>query len=372
MKEWFSELERISLNNKYYIESNTILDSYMKFKRKKRPILLSEKKYELYESDGLIQLWFQTPACRFSTLGKCTMCNYWSGNHITDITKIIASEVKIISQYRTLLINTCGSCLDQNEVSIDDLIYLLDWISHSSVESVIFESHWTTLTDNVLKLINSKLTNQTVYYEMGIESTNYDSLYYFLNKPSSLIDVHALTNRIHSYNAKCIMNVILGVPFLNPEEQLIDAIETIRDLLDNGADYLVIFPINIKPYTLIMDLYKRDEYVRVPAKIISNLLLENFSDSLSKINIAWFGDRLEENVIPPASCIICERDTIDYFKQYNEVDDDKQRQELLKKVSNIRCDCIDQYMSYKRKGTLFERINQSYDEIIEVIKSETT
>ena len=376
MKKWFSDEERTLLNTVCQLtdgdDCNTLLDKYMKYKRRKRPVLSQNQKYTLYESGGLLQLWFQTSPCRFSTQGKCTMCNYWNGNYIPGLVKKITDEVTISPDYHTLLINTCGSCLDVKEVPQDELVCILDWISVSPVKRVIFETHWTTLTDSMLSLIQSKLPDKIIFYEIGIESTNPDTLYYFLNKPTSIMNMHKIINKVHSHHAKCIMNLVIGVPFLNPEEQLTDASESMRELLENGADYLVLFPINIKPHTLVMDLYQQGQYARIPSRIIADFLLNYFSDSLHKINVSWFGDRLEDDVIPPASCDTCYQDTTELLKMYNEEDETDRRQELLKKIASIQCNCIRQYMSFKKEGTLLERVSRSYSALIEVMKRETT
>ena len=48
------------------------------------------------------------------------------------------------------------------------------------------------------------------------------------------------------------------------------------------------------------------------------------------------------------------------------------REELLKKIASIQCNCIRQYMSFKKEGTLLERVSRSYSALIEVMKRETT
>ena len=365
--EWFTDKERMLINSLYQLDlnngSNTVLDAYMRSKRIHRPILPSSKRYELYESIGLTQLWFQTPPCRFSVSGKCTMCNYWNGKHIPGLVKQIVTEVKLQDSCHTLLINTCGSCLDTREIPRDELICLLGWIANAHVESVIFESHWTTLTNDTLSLIHEILSHKKVFYEIGIESTNPDSLFYLLNKPSSLTDFRKIIERVHSYNAQCIMNIIFGTPFLNSEEQILDAVSSIHELFEKQADYVVLFPINIKPCTLVMDLYKHQQYARVPIKMIAELLLDHFADVLDKINVAWFGDRFEEGVIPPASCDTCGASTVELLKRYNDENENDARQKILEQITAIHCGCKEKYISFRTFGTLHERLNKYYSEL---------
>lgn len=364
MTKWFTLQEKEQLDSMFNINyrsgSNALLDKYMKSIRQGRPVLALDKKYELYESNDLLQLWFQTPPCRFSVLGKCTMCNYWNGSYNPDLVQSMVKEVILPDTCHTLLINTCGSCLDPKEVPARDLSVLLDWIQRCPVKRVIFETHWSTLSSNTLELIDKIIPDKEVFYEIGIESTNYDTLFYVLNKPSSQINTASLIRRIHDHNALCIMNVVLGIPFMNPQEQIKDAVSSIQELLEQHADSIVLFPINVKPHTMLMQLYNNEHYSTVPIKLLAYILLKYFSDKLDRINTAWYGDRLEEGVIPPSSCNTCGKTAISLFKQYNDEDNNENRRLILKKIMNIDCGCLDAYFSKTVSGRPYDRVKDNY------------
>jgi uncharacterized Fe-S cluster-containing MiaB family protein len=157
------------------------------------------------------------------------------------------------------------------------------------------------------------------------------------------------------------MNVIFGAPFLNPEEQVEDAVRSISYLLDNHSDYIVLFPVNIKPHTLFMDLYQRGEYHPVPIRIMADMLLDYFSDKLEKINVAWFGDRSEEGVIPPAYCRICGQRTVYLFQQYNMLETANERKIILQQIRRLECNCNVNYLSEKKQGNIYDRVIQYYN-----------
>ena len=364
MTKWFTPQEKQKLgaifNIDYRSGSNKLLDKYMNTIRERRPVLASDKKYELYESNDLIQLWFQTPPCRFSVLGKCTMCNYWNGKYNPNLIQSMVKEIVLPDTCRTLLINTCGSCLDPQEVPPKDLIRLLDWVQQCPAKRVIFETHWSTLSTETLELINRSIPDKKIFYEIGIESTNDDTLFYLLNKPSSHINAASLIKRIHDHNACCIMNVVLGIPFMNPQEQIMDTVSSIQNLLEQHADYIVLFPINIKPYTMFMQLYNNDCYSTVPIKLLAYILLKYFPDKLDRINTAWFGDRHEEGVIPPYSCDICGETTISLFKRYNDEEKTEIRRRILEQIMGINCGCLENYLSKSVLGRPYKRVKDSY------------
>lgn len=60
---------------------------------------------------------------------------------------------------------------------------------------------------------------------------------------------------IHSFDISVIANLLVGIPFLTSKEQLKNALESIKWCEEHEIDEIDLFPINIKPYTL---LYKLD------------------------------------------------------------------------------------------------------------------
>lgn len=344
--------------------SNIILDNYMLKLRKNRSVLPSSLTHTIFKRDGYVQFWFQTPPCKYSQAGKCTICNYWNGRKIEGLLDNVLSTTNIPEAGDTLLINTCGSCLDKSEVSELELKKILKWIGNSSVRRVIFETHWSTISENYLSLISTDLVGKEVFYEVGVESMSSETLFYSLNKSHGNMDLNELINLIHKYDSKCITNVVYGAPFLTQMEQINDVIETIAGLINKKVDNIVLFPVNIKPNTLIKSLYDNKEYSLVPSKIMASILLENFSEYLEIIDLAWYGDHTEENVISPNSCEICRNPTLDYYNKYNNEDNPIVRKELLAKVSNIDCGCINEFLCTIDKRSFFERIDYYYNKIL--------
>lgn len=370
MLDLFTDEERKKLNALFNIDpingNNSVLDRYMKAQRKKWPVLPPDKRYEVYQSNELFQLWLQTPPCRFAVAGKCTICNYWKGKRIPNLLQSVLEEVEIPDSCNTILINTCGSCLDPAEISHNELPILLNWLVQSPVSRIIFETHWTTLTPDLLCIIDSHLSEKDVMYEIGLESANPDTLIYLLNKPSSITSISTIIHNIHSHHATCIMNVVFGAPLLTPREQIADVVSSISFLLKHHVDYIVLFPINIKPNTLLMDLYIDGNYQPVPAKIISDILLDHFPENLDRINIAWFGDRRENGVVPPARCNICGQEVVNLFKQYNSSETTQLRRELLERVSLIKCSCTDTFLSHNDSSRPYKRVSDFYNQIKKV------
>ena len=367
MIEWLSFDERQALDNMFDIDfcsgKNRLLDSYMMNKRKNRKKLSPVNTHMAFQRDNYIQVWFQTPPCRYSTRGKCTICNYWNGNRIPNLMRQVLPNLNFPTTGNTFLINTCGSCLDPVELSQNELELLLRWIHERNFKEVIFETHLHTLSENTLCRIRDALPEKKVLYEIGIESVNIDTLFYCLNKSSVLSELPSVIERIHKYRAACVANIVLGAPFLNPEEQIEDAYRSIQYLLEQKVDYLTLFPINVKPQTLPMELYENGEYNLVPTKLLAEILLKIPESELNRINLAWFGDHIEEGVILPVHCEICGRKTVDLLSRFNREDSNPIRKSLLEQIHEIDCDCIRSYMDKTDRETLYLRIRRYYSYI---------
>lgn len=368
MLEWFNSEERKLLDQNFGLDfhngKNPVLDNYMIQKRNQRPCLSPTDTHVVFQNDDYVQFWFQTPPCRFSESGKCTICNYWSGKRIPGLLENVLKEYKLPESCDTFILNTCGSCLDPTEISDEDLMILFKWLAESNLESIIFETHWSTLTEKMLKKIHDFFPDKEISYEIGIESANMDTLFYCLNKPSSIKNLSPIIERIHKYNASCIMNVIFGTPFLTPSEQIKDAFSSVKYLLNHDADYIVVFPVNIKKYTLLTDMYDNNEYVSVPIKAMAEFFLRFPENVLNRINVAWFGDHEEKGVIPPAGCSVCRKKTIQLFKNFNSEKSNVIRKKILQEICEIDCNCVSSYIENEDERNLYSRIFYYYKKIL--------
>lgn len=367
MKERLIQFERDLIDSLFGLDykngRNPLMDNYMIKLRKDRECVSIENTHMVFHNDDFYQIWFQSPACRYSMSGKCTICNYWGGRKIKDLMKITLPKIHLPGSCKTVLINTCGSCLDTSELPSEELDHLLEWLGNCPAQNVIFETHWSTLSDDMLKKINDFLPDKVIYYEIGLESANKDTLFYCLNKPSSVTDLSSIMDRLHRYNSFGIVNVLFGIPFLNFEEQIEDTYSSIEFFLEQNADYIVVFPVNIKPMTLPMELYRSGDYSAVSVKQLAEIILRFPDDVLNKINVAWFGDHEEDGVISPTYCNVCGPQTIDLFKRFNNESGCSMRKKYLKDIYNIHCGCTSSFPNDNRNADFCSRLISYYERI---------
>lgn len=298
-----TEEERKYLDDKYALRQkcggNALLGSVMRYFRKSRSILDPGDAFSIFETNELVQIWLQTPACRFSQEGKCTVCNYWAGRKVPGLVERMKRTICIPEGTNTILINTCGSCLDPQELMIDEQNQLFKWLNKQPAEDIILETHMFTLSEDTVRRVRDLIPDKNLFFEIGQESINGDVQFYSLNKSLPERGVDTVINRIHRYGAKSIVNVILGAPFLNREEQIRDAVESIIGLLQKGTDYIMLFPVNIKPDTLVSYLYNAGIYSLIDGGMIARVMDELPEKYLSRVGIAWYGEHQETGVLPP-------------------------------------------------------------------------
>lgn len=328
------EKERIYLDNKYQLDhtsgNNSLLSLAMQYIRKNRTILDSTNTFSAFETNKLIQIWLQTPVCKFSQMGKCTICNYWAGQKIPGLITQMQKSIVIPQNVNTILINTCGSCLDTNELTIGEQELLLQWLNEQAVENIILETHMSTLSEYTVQRVRKILPHKRLFFEIGQESIDRDVQFYSLNKPLSEKGRSVIIDRLHRYGAGCIINVVLGAPFLNEEEQVWDAIESINQLLQENTDYIMLFPVNIKPNTLVYILYKMGLYDIVDSNMIAKVLDALPEKFLPKVDVAWYGEHQESGVISPYIPNVYKREFLAILSAYNSSESAIERKQQVK------------------------------------------
>jgi radical SAM enzyme (TIGR01210 family) len=322
----------------------TLLNKAVLRERLKRPKVGDSLPFTVFTSGKFIQLWVNSPACKFSLSGKCTICDYWDGSASDDsVSKACIHIEDNGGYYDTLLLGTCGSCLCEEELTNENLFKILHSIAKTSIKRVILESHLVYASVEKIKTILKVLGGREVVIEYGQESTSEYVLKYCLNKPSMLnkIDIRHL----QVASVRVIANVVLGAPFLTVRQRIQDAIDSIRDLLSRGVDGVVLFPVNIKPYTLIKYLFDTGYYKRVNAAEIAMALSSFTADELARIELAWFEpsrerlDAYEETGLSPQYCEKCGRVLLDHLFAYRAEISGKQRKAIVGEAVQDLCSC---------------------------------
>lgn len=357
--------EKQQLNEKYKLLSgrgpdNHLLGRAMRTLRSHRAVLPPENAFGLFRTADYVQLWIQTEACRHSKAGSCTVCNYWNGKHCPGIIDELIVQDQLPVDCHTLLLNTCGSCLDPLELSREEQDKLFAWIVRHPYKKIIFETHADTLDQETVGRVCEHFQKQEVLFEFGIESSSADTLFYCLNKRPPQKSVPEIVEMVHQYGAFCIANVLLGAPFLSRQEQVEDAVRTIQELLQQGVDYITLFPVNIKAYTLLYFLCQHQQYDVVCGDMIVDVLAQFTASELPRIDVAWYGEHREEGTVPPHFCSRCQVELPKLLQKYNHVESSLEREIVLTKMRSLRCACLPEDARIRQADSLYSRLDRGY------------
>jgi len=317
-----------------------------------RPLTPEGKKLTLWRpSKDFLHCCVESRGCRFSRdHGACVMCDYGIGRNITpheletELALQLQPQLKFVSR---VLFGSYGSVFDVEEISEDCFDVILDFIVAQKIQNVIFETHCSTVTAGKLKKIQDRLLAEDieVSIEMGYESCDEFILEHCLNKTINLNQLKNAVELIHDYQMAVTLNVLLGAPFLSKREQLDMALESVAWAFEQKADHVVVFPCNIKPFTLLYQLYENDLYAPVSQWMLVTLLSRISEDKLNRISLSWYGDRKNfyENdsfpLIPPRDCEKCHDSIFQLYHSFMKEGDSKERKKLVDAFLGERMDC---------------------------------
>lgn len=317
--------------------------------RSDRPLDPSERAIVVFQQGCFLQLTFQTQGCRFSAGGSCSMCNYGHGRQ-PDANRLMNELHKVLNScgnhVETILLGTSGSFLDEKEIPESLRNRILQAVFRSGIPQIIIETHYTSISDSVLHRISQLLSGRKIELEVGLETVNPWIGEHILNKRIDLSEFEEIIAAAHHYEMTVTVNLLLGIPFYTEAAQLSDAKASIRWALSKKVDYIIVFPLNIHPYTLFERLYQKG-LVQPPSLWLAVRLLSELDDfELEHVSMAWYGNRSvdykEGRVsILPQACGTCRETLLSFFEAFYVSRDleDRKRQIADLLQTPLLCDC---------------------------------
>lgn len=320
--------------------------------RKSRPMLPANEICDIFYDNNLVEICFLSKRCRNDLRGSCIMCDYGAMLGTASISEYIdkASDVLkgLDSSVDTILLSTNGSFLDESQISFELLCSILELISKSHVKCVEIETHYKDVSLERLELLKQFLPNKKIMIEMGLETINPKYQSYIVMKGVSIPDFEKTIALIQNMEMDIECNVMVGLPFLSEKEQFEDALASIRWVFEHQCTP-VLFPVNIKPYTLLMDMYQSGYYAPISQWMIPVLLDSLPTEQLEQITVAWYGNREDiystcnMRTIFPVSCDKCKVQIAEFYIRFLHAKSGAERKKVLAKLfSSVHCNCSSQ------------------------------
>lgn len=331
------------------IMPNNILIEANKYIKQSRPYLPEDVICDTFRNNSFMELAFMSKRCPNDAFGSCIMCDYGAlreektaSMYIEEMNKILTREKGI----KYLLICTNGSILNPSQFSEETLYKVLQEIAKTDIPHIIIETHYNDVSEQKLVSIKRLTPNKNLTLELGLETLSQCYQDTMIMKHINIDNFEKTISMIQSYGISVDLNILLGLPFLSAKEQFNDTLKTVTWALEHGCSP-VIFPVNIKPYTLLMHMYKKLFYTPVSHWLLILLLNAIEVEQLPKITISYYGNRTEdyydmtEQTIFPNCCELCRAPIEEFYAKFSEEEDGIERKKLLRNILDFKqCDCL--------------------------------
>lgn len=291
------------------------------------------------------------------------MCNYSSGPYTTTsemVDYVKKALLQIPKKCHKLLVSPSGSMFDEREVPADALTGILTLLASSPHNHFSFESRAETITEKNIHLCQKVLNGRLHSVYVGLESSNPFLLKYCINKELDLRDFEQANDILHRHRIRTIANVMIGVPFLNCEEDLVFAVETIRWAFSKGVDECHIFPTHVKTFTPLENLYQAGLYHPTSLWSLVEVLRRLGPVFNGRLRLSWYTSLGAYNIVAsPDTCPQCNRQVIELMDAFTEYQDEG----AVAALQAIDCSCKTEWAdSCRIPGTipLSERILTGY------------
>jgi radical SAM enzyme (TIGR01210 family) len=328
------------------------------------------------ETDGglFARFWFRTRGCTHSLGGGCTMCDYWISTDV-DADETRSSVERVLAELREkrpidLLIETSGSFFDDHEVKPELRAWMLERFRELSLRYVIIETRTDLRATDSLEACVEAIQPSKLIVEFGVESLDPWVLKHCINKDTRPGSVREAVDSVHRSHALATANVLIGAPFLSLAEQIEDSTQTLTGVLGMGFDTAVLFPVNVKHYTLTGWLRDREMYQAPPLWALVDVLNSLGTRLLPRVVISWHRPRPDYHpgyttrYLRPETCPNCYQPLTTLLDEWRRSID---RPALLARINSIRCACRDQHEANKRlpNQPLVERLRAQQRRIID-------
>ena len=305
---------------------NPLLSAVMRRVRQARPLQPDQLRFVVRpdRSNGLsfAEIWFSTAGCSHDGRGGCTMCNYGRRRPISGDDMVEAVRQGLVGAapgVDELLVSPSGSMLDPREVPPAARRRIFALISEFPATRYTLETRADSITPEIVDELIASIPGKGLAIEIGLESSSAWVQRFCLNKGEHPDQFTVAINLLVSKHIEVYANVILGAPFLEPAEAIQDAVRSARWALAQGALAAVLFPIHVKPYTLLAWLYERQLY-RPPSlwSLIESLhrLGANLS---SRVTISWYRNYYTDKwkvIASPTTCPTCREAVLNLLDEY--------------------------------------------------------
>jgi radical SAM enzyme (TIGR01210 family) len=308
--------------------------------------------HEVVDGAPFIRLWFRTTGCTYDRQGLCTMCDYGEGDRLPETIEDdfrAAVEAAGITAEATVLVSPSGSMFDPREVPDHVRTELLRVVAESPARTVLCETRPETVTRERMEEFASILADKAGVVELGLESADPWALRWLVNKKLDLATFGAAVRICHDAGLRVLANVSLGTAMLSPSAAIRDAERAVRWAIEAGTDACVVFPLQVREWTLLAWLWRHGRYAPVSLWSLIEVLRTVGREFPGRVSTAWYRDyNATDNaasvsmpvLASPTTCPACLQVVLAALDDYRNTSDPA----VLDGVVSLGCSCRTEWL----------------------------
>lgn len=329
---------------------DNILVQYNREIRKCRPLINEKDSCEIFQTNSVLEISLSRGRCANDARGACIMCNYGEVEKSPMISSYLENMKQALDncgQEKTcLMLCTNGSIFDERQIERELLERAIDLAAQCHIPHIEFETHYQDVTKEKLQLLQTKLNGKEIIIAMGLETINQSYQDCIFAKGIQLSEYKEKIDLIQTFGFQIELNIMVGLPFLSTQEQFKDACNTINWAFSQQCRP-VLFPINIKPYSLLKEMYDTGHYKPISHWLLLLVLNTLTADELEQIILVWYGNRTEYfgndqlKQIFPTYCDKCKAVLDTFYTDFINASSGKEKKQILYTAINASaCDCL--------------------------------
>jgi radical SAM enzyme (TIGR01210 family) len=188
--------------------------------------------------------------------------------------------------------------LDQREVPLQVRRRILQLVAATECEVVFSESHPSTVTREAVADCIGSLKGKRFVLELGVETTSDFVRRWGFGKDFGTEVVRRAVAEATSAGASCCFNIMVGMPLLSEREAIQEAITSVVEAFEMGAESVVLFPCRIKEHTLLWALHQAGHAEPTSLLALAAVISAIDQSLWPRISLAWVTPKMHPGYAP--------------------------------------------------------------------------